>query len=514
MGGAVELSGPDLKVGVALADLEQDKPFTGHADGEAVILVRKGEEVFAIGAQCTHYGGPLAEGLVVGDTIRCPWHHACFSLRTAEVLRPPALLDVARWMVEVRDSNVRVTQKVEAETTSRNVQPTDVHAVVIIGAGAAGNAAAETMRRDGFVGTITIIDVDAEAPYDRPNLSKDYLAGNAQPDWIPLHPQSYYEELRIALVLGHRVISIDTEARRVLLDDGSVHVYDRLLLATGSSPVKLSPPSDDGAIPIHYLRSFADSRSIIEAAEGNKRAVVLGASFIGLEVAASLRARNVEVHVVAPEDRPLGRVLGPELSDFVRKLHEEKGVIFHLGRKLASLQKDGVTLDNGERLDADFVVAGVGVQPNVGLAEQAGISVEKGVLVDEFFETSAPGVFAAGDIARYVDPRTQQRIRIEHWVAAERQGQHTARTMIGARHAFDAVPFFWSAHYDVTIAYVGHAEKWTSIEILGDIGAKDCEVRYRDGETTLAVATIFRDRESLEAEVTMEHETRTALEKL
>jgi NADPH-dependent 2,4-dienoyl-CoA reductase/sulfur reductase-like enzyme len=255
---------------------------------------------------------------------------------------------------------------------------------------------------------------------------------------------------------------------------------------------------------VHYLRSLRDSRAIIAAAREGARAVVIGASFIGLEVAASLRARKLEVDVVAPDRRPLERVMGPELGDFIRSLHEEHGVRFHLERKPAAIERAGVTLDSGERLPADLVVAGIGVRPNLELAQAAGLDVDRGLSVNERLETSAPGIYAAGDIARWPDPHTGERIRVEHWVVAQRQGQTAACNMLGLGRRFDAVPFFWSQHYDVSINYVGHAERWDVLDVDGDPGARDCAVWFRRGNRTHAVATIFRDQASLETEAALE----------
>jgi len=506
-----ELSGPDFVRGVPLTQVPDGGMLAGHAHGKPVLLARQGDELFAVGAVCTHYGGPLADGLLVGHSVRCPWHHACFDLRTGEPARAPALKPIARWALERRDGTVFVTGEIEAPTRA-TVAPgrppasgraSTPASVIVVGAGAAGDAAADMLRREGYAGPITLIGADDSAPYDRPNLSKDYLAGTAPEEWIPLRAASFYEENAIDLVRGRRVTAIDPAGKRVVLDDGGTHGFGALLLATGATPVQL-PTLLSGGSRVHYLRTLADSREIVAAAAGARCAVVLGASFIGLEVAASLRARGLEVHVVAPDQRPLERVLGPQLGDFVRGLHEAHGVTFHLGRTASQIDAGVVTLGGRERISADLVVAGVGVRPNDELAAGAGLSVERGVLVDEYLETSAPGVFAAGDVARYPDPRSGERIRIEHWVVAQRQGQIAARNILGRRERFDSAPFFWSQHYDVSISYVGHAERWDRIEVSGSLDSRDATVAFRADGKTFAVATVGRDRASLEAEVAME----------
>ncbi|HEU4680205.1 MAG TPA: FAD-dependent oxidoreductase [Gemmatimonadales bacterium] len=509
MGGTDEaLAGPDLGAGVAVSDVPEGHMLVGHAAGKPVLLARVGSEWFAIGAVCSHYSGPLPDGLLVGDTLRCPWHHACFSLRTGEALRPPALNDVSCWLVERRGDKVYVTGK--APQPKREVRPARSgrelpDSVVIVGAGAAGESAAETLRREGYEGRVTLYDTDPDAPYDRPNLSKDYLAGTASEDWIPLHPEEFYRERGIDIVRNRRVLALEPRSRRVRLDGGETREFGALLLATGATPVRLPAGLQQGGPPVHYLRTFADSKAIVARAAGAKRVVILGASFIGLEVAASLRVRSLEVHVVAPDARPLERVMGAELGHFIQQLHEEHGVTFHLQQRARSISDAGVVLENGERLAADFVVAGIGVKPNLELAATVGLKIDRGVSVDEQLQTSAPGIFAAGDIARWPDPHSGDRIRVEHWVVAQRQGQAAARSILGRPDAFTAVPFFWSQHYDVPINYVGHAEGWDSVQIEGSIEARDCAVRFLKGRRTLAVATIYRDRESLEAEVAMEH---------
>ncbi len=494
-------AGPDLALGVSPDDFKNDM-LLGHVGREDVLLARVGAEFFAIDAHCSHYHGPLADGIVTGHEVRCPWHHACFDLRTGEAVRAPALSQLACWKVEQRGGRIFVTQKQDAPPAKKAPSDTPKR-IVIVGGGAAGFAAAEMLRREGFGGEITMLSNDSAPPVDRPNLSKDYLAGSAPEDWIPLRPESFYSDEKIDLKLATNVASIDAHARHVALADGKTVPYDRLLLATGAEPVRLPIPGA-GEQHVHILRSLDDSRAIIANAKNAKRAIVIGASFIGLEVAASLRAREIEVHVVAPEQRPMERILGPEMGDFVRALHEEHGVIFHLGDTVTAIEGKRATLKSGGTLEADLVVVGVGVRSRLALAEKAGLAIDRGVTVDKYLETSAPGIFAAGDIARWPDPHSQENIRVEHWVVAERQGQTAARNMLGAREAFAAVPFFWSQHYDVPINYVGHAETWDEISVEGDIKGRDCLLRYKQKGRVLAVASIYRDVDSLKAEVAME----------
>jgi NADPH-dependent 2,4-dienoyl-CoA reductase/sulfur reductase-like enzyme/nitrite reductase/ring-hydroxylating ferredoxin subunit len=495
----------DLSRGVEAREIPEGGMLLGRVGDDDVVLARSGDRFYAIAAHCTHYHGPLAEGLIVDDTVRCPLHHACFSLRTGEALRAPALDPIACWQVAREQDVVFVRGKIDSQPPRAAVRSSDSpSSVIIVGGGAAGFAAAEMLRREGYHGPVTMISADADAPVDRPNLSKDYLAGEAQEDWIPMSPPETYKERRIDLVLRRQVTSIDPQSRSVRLDDGSRREFGALLLATGADPVHLSIPGADPS-QVFYLRSFTDSRAIVDRTKTAKRVVVVGASFIGLEVAASLRTRNIAVDVVGPESVPLERVMGVEVGRFVKALHESHGVVFHLGQTVASVAGRSVTLSGGAALDADFIVVGAGVRPALALAEQAGLALDRGVVVNEYLETSAPGIFAAGDIARWPDPHTGSKIRVEHWVVAERQGQVAARNMLGRRERFDAVPFFWSQHYDVTIKYIGHAERWDSVQIEGSLDAHDCAVSYMLAGRRLALATISRDRTSLTVEAEWDH---------
>jgi 3-phenylpropionate/trans-cinnamate dioxygenase ferredoxin reductase subunit len=500
-----QAGGPDLSRGIAQASITEGGMVLGQVRGEPVLLVRQRGELFAIGASCTHYGAPLVDGLIVGETIRCPWHHACFSLRTGRALRSPALNDLTTWRVEQANDMAIVSETLPAAVPTNLPAAPLPASVVIIGGGAAGNAAAETLRREGYRGPVTLLSADLSPPCDRPNLSKDYLAGTAQADWIPLRPPEFYAQHGIDLKVGTRVMTIERGTRTVSLADGSKLAYGTLLLATGAEPIRLEVPGAN--LPhVHVLRTLADSDALIAHASAARRCVVVGASFIGLEVAASLRTRGLEVHVVAPETRPMERIMGAAIGDMVRTVHEEHGVIFHLGATVTEISKDAVNLSTGQRLDADLVVVGIGVRPTVTLAEQAGLAVDRGVTVDEFLQTSAPDIYAAGDIARWPDHRTGRRIRVEHWVVAQRQGEIAACNMLGQRRHFAAVPFFWSQHYDTSINYVGHAEQWNRLDVDGDPAARDCAVSlWHDGKMR-AVATVGRDLVSLRAEVTFEQE--------
>jgi NADPH-dependent 2,4-dienoyl-CoA reductase/sulfur reductase-like enzyme len=405
--------------------------------------------------------------------------------------------------VEQAAGNVFVKEKVAPAGPKRLSTTTHPSSIVIIGGGAAGLAAADMLRREGYSGPLTIISADSAPPCDRPNLSKDFLAGSAPDEWIPLLPPEWYSERKIDLVLNSRATSLDTKQKKVRTEDGQTYEYGALLLATGADPVQL-PLAGASSSQIFYLRSFADSKAIVAKAASAKQVVVVGASFIGLEVAASLRARGIAVHVVALDKVPMERILGSRVGAFIRSLHESHGVVFHLGETVGHVEGNKITLSGGQTMEADFLVLGVGVRPSVALAEQAGLKLDRGIVVNEYLETSAPGVFAAGDAARWPDPHTGDRIRVEHWVVAERQGQTAAKNMLGARERFETVPFFWSQHYDVPINYVGHAEKWDTTDVDGDIEKKDCMVSYRRNGQTLAVVTIFRDRESLAVESGME----------
>jgi len=378
----------------------------------------------------------------------------------------------------------------------------EVKRVAIVGAGVAGNAAAEMLRRRGFAGTITMFGADPATPYDRPNLSKDYLAGTAEESWLPLHSASFYKRHDIELLTGTRVKAVNAAVKKVMLESGDAREFDRLLLATGADPIRLNVPGADQR-HVFYLRTLADSEAIIAAATKGKRAVIVGASFIGLEAAASLKTRGLDVHVVAPEAMPLVKVFGDKLAAYIKSLHEQHGVKFSLQRSVSAIGAADVTLDNGMKLPADIVVIGIGVRPSLDLPKQMGLAIDNGVVVDEYLQSSVAGVFAAGDIASF-PYRTGGRIRVEHFVVAERQGQCAAENMLGARRKYDDVPFFWSAHFGKEIRYVGHASTVDDVAVGGDIQKEDAIVAYREKGRVVAFASLGRDLACLQAERAIE----------
>ena len=499
---------PDLAIGIPHEALARGQMIEGTYEGERVLLARVEDRFYAVGGVCTHYGAPLCEGLLSGSAVHCPWHHARFDLESGRATAPPALASLKRYQVVIGPDRVRILRPAPVPSPRPRTKGPD--SVVIVGAGAAGAIAAETLREEGFQGRVTLLDSELSGPVDRPNLSKDYLAGSAPEEWLPLRSDEFYRESGIELRVETRVERIDPAARTLTLAGGEQLAWGALLLATGATPVRLPVPGADLA-HVFTLRSLRDSRAIIGAAGLARRAVVVGASFIGLEVAAALRARKLEVHVVAPETIPMERVLGRDLGAFIRELHEKNGVRFHLGSTVQAIDRDHVTLSDGTRVDAELVVVGIGVRPATELAEKAGLACERGVLVDEMLRTSAPGVWAAGDLARWPDPSSGERVRIEHWVLAERLGQTAARNILGADERFRAVPFFWSRHYDVSIQYVGSAVGFDAADSVGDPRHGQGAVLFKRGGRTRAVASVGDARVSLEAELALESRDAAAI---
>ena len=496
-------AGPDFSHGIRLSEIPAEGTISGRVGDDPVLLSRLGGELFAIGGSCTHYGGHLGDGISRGTTVRCPLHHACFDLRTGAVLRAPALDPVDRWEVAVEGGQAFVRRKIERDEQFATPAGVGIGSIVIIGGGASGLACAKELRTRGFAGNVTILSADSDPPCDRPNLSKDYLAGNAPEEWLWLRGDAWYRENDIDLRLSTEVTKIDPEARNVHCKSGEQICFDRLLIATGAEPNRLDAPGLDQP-HVFTLRSVNDARTLAERAQAGGRAVIIGASFIGLEAAAALRQRKVEVDVVSVEEIPLEHVFGTDVGTQLKALHESKGVSFHLNCVVKQFDGREVELGDGERVPADLVLVAVGVRPRTAIAEAAGASVKNGVLVDAYLETSLPGIYAAGDIAAYPERISGQTAQIEHWVVAERQGEVAAANMLGEKLRFESAPFFWTEQYGVPIRYVGRASGWDAVTVEGDVQSGSLVARYFKDGCHCATATIGRDQENLGDELKLE----------
>ena len=490
-----------------LRDGEMKEFSTGEM---RVLLARVDGRFHAVSAVCTHYGGPLAEGVLCGTRVMCPWHHAVFNVVNGDMVEPPALDALTCYDVRVEGERVLVGVPEDNETRRmpemvQRDTAVDSRQFVIIGAGAAGYAAAQTLREEGFRGNVVMITREDRAPYDRPNLSKDYLHGHAEPEWMPLRPDEFFKDHDIQLVLNKEVTSVDARSKTITFDTDETMEYDALLVATGGAPVRLNIPGSD-LKNVCLLRSFADADSIIETASRSRRVVVVGASFIGMEAAYSLRERGLEVTVIAPSQEPFEATLGAEVGALFRRVHESHGVRFKLGSIVYRFEGkhhiEAVTLDNGERVEADMVVVGVGVHPATQFLAGVELDDHGGVLVDSHLR-AAEGIYAAGDIASFIDSRTGERMRIEHWRTAQQQGRTAARNMLGRDVEFDGVPFFWTQQFDAGLLYVGHAKSWDQIIYRGDVSARDFLAFYVKNDRVLAVAGMNRDHEMAEIEVQM-----------
>ena len=434
---------------------------------------------------------------------------------------PPSLDALVSY--EVRVAGERVIVRLPEETGDRRAvsmvkrdAAVDSRQFVIIGAGAAGYAAAQTLREEGFRGDIVMITREDRAPYDRPNLSKDYLHGHAEPEWMPLRPEEFFAEHDIRLLLNREVARVDACAKIIVFAGGETMDYDALLVATGGAPLRLNIPGSD-LKNVCVLRSFADADSIIETAGRSRRVVVVGSSFIGMEAAYSLRERGLEVTVVAPSTEPFEMTLGREVGAVFRREHERHGVHFKLNSIVygfeGSHHVEAVTLDSGESIETDMVVVGVGVRPATQFLEGVELDQSGGVIVDSRL-CAADALYAAGDIVNFPDPRTGERTRIEHWRTAQQQGRIAARNMLGHDLAFEGVPFFWTQQFELTLRYVGHATSWDEIVFQGNALSHDFLAFYVKDDRVQAVAGMNRDRELAAVELLLQFDRMPTREQL
>lgn len=492
----------DLTAGIDASELGE-KPIAGKVGSEDVVLVRDGNKLCAFSGSCTHLGAPLADGIVVDGELRCPWHHARFSVETGEAVASPAFEPLDRYDVVERDGRIVVGAKLAAEERSE-VPRSDLGRIVIVGGGAAGHACAEMLGRMGAGDAVTVLSAEADPPYDRTQCSKQYLMGKAErgDTSLPIGPEP-------TVRTETQVMRLDLEGGAVELAGGERIPFDRLVLATGAEP---SVPDFDGSDrdDVFTVRTLADADRLIAAAKGAKAAIVIGSSYVGLEVAASLTQRGLSVTVVAEGDIPLEKTAGPEVGGLVRSLHEAKGVVFRMGATVKSWNGSEATLDDGSTASGQLLVAGTGAKPRLGLADEAGIAIAGkeaggGVAVDGTLRTSAANVYAIGDIASVPDARLGHPIRVEHWVVAQRMGQWLARHLLGRIDGdYSDLPFFWSGHYDTSLRYVGHVASPEDRTVEGDVEKKDFAVTFAEDARDCAQLSCGRDVQSLEAEAEWE----------
>ena len=471
------------------------------AGGTQILLARVKGKYHAVGPYCPHYGAPLVEGALNGERLVCPLHHSCFNVTTGDLQEPPALDALPCYEVKLENDQVivriprDVTDRRAPEMTKRD--PRDERLFAIAGGGAAGYTAAQTLREDGFKGRVVLISRERRLPYDRPNLSKDYLQGTAQPEWMPLRQDEFYAEQGIEVLREKEIARIDAAKQIITFTDGENLVYDSLLLATGGTPLRPNIPGSD-LKNIFVLRSFDDADAIIQTATPASRAVVVGASFIGMETAASLTLRKLSVTVVTPHDFPFKKTLGVEIGKLMQQVHEAHGVQFRLGASAARFEGDtnvkAVVLDSGERIETDLVILGVGVKPATDFVEGVKLHTDGGVIVDEHMRAAA-GCYAAGDIAYFPNSRTSEHLRIEHWRTAMQQGRVAAHNMAGKSVMYESVPFFWTHQFDLGLLYVGHATSWDEIVFQGDVSKQNFLASYALKDRVNAVAGMNRDRD-------------------
>lgn len=463
---------------VPLETIPEGKPFLLKVGGKTLLTFRQGAHVSVFSCRCPHYGLSLEKALVINQYFFCPWHLAKFDLKTGQVQSPPALTDLESYQVKVEEGMVFVRRSVKAKKAATVKEKP---CFVILGAGAAGTAAALELRRCGFDGRIVLVSKETELPYDRPSLTKEYLTGAWTDQDIILKSAKDYQDEGIEIFWGSKVVEIKTSVKKVILQKGGELSYDKLLLATGASPRRLRMKGAE--LPgFFYLRSRQDAQAIRQWLPGCEKAVVIGSGFLGLEVASSLRKKALKVSVVTPDILPLNHILGKEVGEFFYRLHQSQGVIFYLENRVVSVsgrsRVEAVTLSDGQKVEAELVIAGAGIELELDYARKTELFTDQGVIVDEKQRTSDPDIMAAGDIALVPSSVPGQRLRVEHWAEAQRQGQQAARSMLGLFSGETGVPFFWTRQYNTTLRYVGFTGNFDTAVIRGRFDQNDFLVGY------------------------------------
>ncbi len=503
------MSSTNVKVGRIDDFKKGEMKSVSVGEGKEILVVNIDDQIYAVGSHCTHYGAPLAEGALSGDTIICPWHHACFNAKTGSLKEPPASDDLPKFEAVIENDNVLVEVPTEfpynkiPEMSQKEDDSEENY--VIIGGGAAGYAAAQAMREAEYKGKITIITEENRTPYDRPNLSKDYLQGTAQKEWMPLRSDDFYREYGIEFMFDMKVNKINIKEKIISFEKGEDLSYNKLLIATGGIPRQLYIPGSD-LKNIFYLRSFSSSDFIIDAAKNSKRAVIIGSSFIGMETAFSLSQRGIAVTVISPDTVPFEHTLGKEIGELLQRQHEEGGVTFKLKTNVKNFEGNGkvesVVLGNGEKVKADFVVIGIGVKPATDFIERLEKTPDGGIKVDNTF-WAAENIYAAGDIAVFPYWLTGEDVRIEHWRTALQEGRTAGFAMAEKNIEYESIPFFWTHQAGVDIRYVGYVKNWDDIIYWGDVSSKTFVAFYVKNNKVVAAAGNDRDKEIAAIEILM-----------
>ena len=494
-------------------DLQDGQMQQIEVEGSQILLSKINGKFYATGAFCTHYGAPLEKGIICNDKIVCPWHNACFNAIAGEQLEPPGLDSLPTFDTRVEDENilVKLPEDIPQQRTkemANYVSQSEELTFVVLGAGAAGMNAVETLRQEGFQGKVVLVSESTKLPYDRTKLSKAYLQGKAQEDSLSLRDCEFYDRHDIELRFGRAVTEVDVQSKSITFEDNSTLSYDSLLLATGGKARKLDVPGADLA-NIFTIRKSEDVNSILDTVKEAKKAVVVGSSFIGMEAAASLIQQGLEVTVVSPDDVPFKKILGDRLGRMFQKIHEEKGVIFKPGIKATEFTGDSqveyAVLEDGSKIAADLVIIGIGVELNTDYLNNIELNEkDRSVIVNQYLQTEIENIYAAGDLASFPYAPMAEHTRIEHWRLAAQHGRIAATNMLRqsdngektqSATVNNIVPFFWSGQYDLKLRYVGHAEKWDEMFLDGNLDSPKFLAFYLLDGKVMAVAGINRDKE-------------------
>ncbi len=482
-------------------------------ESREILLIHEGGEFRAMAAHCSHYGAPLAKGILHQGRVVCPWHNACYSAASGKQLEPPGRKDLVQYPVSVNSGVVYVElprseeehvtppmleMAVESANEQTGQQATQRETFVIVGGGAAGNAAAEMLRQLEFQGRLVMLSAEQTLPYDRTKLSKAFLQSDQVGSADLLRSPNFYQKHGIEVKTAAPVTKIDVKSKQITYGEDDTLIYDALLLATGGKVKKLPIPGSD-LENVFTLRKVEDAQEILKAAQNSQRAVIVGAGFIGMEVAASLAQQGLEVTVVFPNEVPFETVLGADVGNMFLQMHQSHGVKFEPKEKVKAIngktKVESVDLNAGETLAADMVIVGIGVEPATDFIEQLALDEnDHSIPVNQYLQ-AAPSVYAAGDIAQFPHFVTGQPVRIEHWRLAMQHGQIAACNMMGQNIPFKAVPFFWTGQFDLKLRYVGHAEKWDDIAIQGSLKDQSFLAFYAQADQVMAVAGVGRDRD-------------------